>query len=168
MAQYPHDKATSSQEFFDIVVNGSPYLDAVIKESLRLYPPVIRIERRVTSEKGYTISGVHLPKDTLIEISTYAVHHDEKYFPDPFVFKPERFLLENKHLLTPYTYLPFGQGPRNCVGMRFAYQEIKLCLAKIIRRYRFTTTPDTPEKLSFKPGSLLLNVKSFPLKMSKR
>lgn len=168
LADFLTDEAMTSQEYFEIVVNGSPYLDATIKETLRRYPPAIRIERRITSEKGYTISGVHLPKDTLIEISAYAVHHDSEYFPEPFVFKPERFLPENRQNLKPYSYIPFGQGPRNCIGMRFAYQEIKLFLAKVIRRYRFSTTPNTPQKLSFKPGSLLLNVKSFPLKVSRR
>ncbi len=72
LADFLTDEAMTSQEYFEIVVNGSPYLDATIKETLRRYPPAIRIERRITSEKGYTISGVHLPKDTLIEISAYG------------------------------------------------------------------------------------------------
>ena len=114
------------------------------------------------------MNGLQLEKGTLIEISTQVVHHDPEYYPDPFAFNPERFMPENKHNIVPYTYIPFGHGPRNCVGMRFAYQEIKLFLAKIIRRYRFATTPKTPSKLSFKPGSLLLNVKHFPLAVSKR
>lgn len=62
------------------------------------------------AETGYTLEGVHLPKDTLIEINTYAIQRDPEYYPEPDRFNPERFLPENKHHLVPYTYLPFGAG----------------------------------------------------------
>src|SRR5699024_10074830 len=92
---------------------------------------------------NYKLNGIQLEKDTHIDIAAYAVHHSAEYYPEPERFNPERFMPENKHLLVPYTYIPFGAGPRNCIGMRFAYQEIRLCLAKIIRDFRFSPAPDT-------------------------
>ena len=126
------------------------------------------MERQLVSKGEYKLAGIYIDEGTVVEVSAQAVHHDPEYYPEPFAFKPERFLPENKSKLVPYTYLPFGQGPRNCVGMRFAYQEMKLLLAKLIRRYRFSNSPNTPTKLSFNPGSLLLNVKPFPLICNKR
>lgn len=165
------DDPNDARNYFD-VVNQLPYLDAYVKEVLRRYPAATRLERRLTGSgengKEYKLGNIPLEKGTLIEISTYAMHHDPDYFPDPFRFDPERFMPENKSQIKPYTYIPFGAGPRNCIGMRFAYQEVKLCLAKIVRRYRFETAPGTPEKLQFKPGSLLLNVESFPIKVCRR
>ena len=156
----------NKEKFFDSILSSLPYLDAVIKETLRKYPPVIRLERRV-GEDNLKLGGIPVDKGVLIEIPTVAVHHNPEYYPDPSRFNPERFLPENKHLLVPYTYLTFGQGPRNCVGMRFAYQEIKLCLAKIITFYKFTPTTDTPVKLEF-PKLGLVSVKKFNLKVNKR
>ncbi len=61
---------------------------------------------------------------------------DSKYYPDPLVFNPERFGPDAKANRNPYTYLPFGQGPRNCLGMRFALLQMKIALAKVLSKYR--------------------------------
>ena len=66
----------------------------------------------------------------------YAIHHDPEYYPNPYNFDPERFMPENRDKLVPYTYMPFGAGPRNCVGMRFALMELKMCLIQLLRQYR--------------------------------
>lgn len=161
-----HEVDTTSEQYYDTVMTKIPFLDAVIKETLRLYPPLVRLERRVNID-GYKLGGLELENDQLVTIAAFAVHRNPQYYPDPETYQPERFLPENKHNLVPYTYLPFGLGPRNCVGMRFAYQEIKLCLAQIITQYKFDKTPETPEKLEFvKMG--LLSVKPFTLSVSKR
>ena len=152
---------------FEAILNQAPYLEAIVKETLRKYPPLVRIERRVTSDK-VTLGGIPLDKDVLIEIPTIAVHRDPDYYPEPDRFNPERFMPENKHLLVPYTYLHFGDGPRNCVGMRFAYQEAKLALASMVRRYRFATTANTPDKLCFRAGQLMMNCMPFEVALTKR
>ena len=157
----------NSEAYYDMVMNQIPYLDAVIKENLRKYPAVKRLERVVGADE-YKIDGVLLEKGVLVQIPTTAVHYNPEYYPDPERFNPDRFMPENKHLLVPYTYIPFGAGPRNCVGMRFAYQEIKFCLAKILIQFRFEPTDKTPSKLDFKHFKPTLNVNSFQLKVIRR
>src|SRR5699024_8144115 len=112
--------------------------------------------------------GVTLKQGHLVEVPTYAVHHNPEYYPDPERFDPERFMPENKDRLVPYTYLPFGLGPRNCIGMRFAYQEVKILFAKIVRRYRFLPTADTPKVLEFAPFRPALSFQPFHLKVERR
>lgn len=107
------------------------------------------------SKEGYQLGGVTLAKDLVVEISVYGIHYDPENYPDPERWRPERFLPENKHLLKPFTYLPFGDGPRNCVGLRFAYQEMKLALAYILPRYRFSPAPGTHYPVQFKRGLAL-------------
>ena len=161
------DRQDNMDAYCDAILNNAPYLEAVIKETLRKYPSLVRLERRVGGE-NVKLGGIPLDKDVLIEIPTVSVHHDPDYYPEPDRFNPDRFMPENKHLLVPYTYLPFGAGPRNCVGVRFAYQEIKLCLAAIVRLFHFDVTPNTPRKLSFKNGNPLMNAHEFPIKVSRR
>lgn len=108
-----HGLDITSGEYYDTVMTKISYLDACIKETLRLYPPLVRLERRVNTD-GYNLGGVELENDQLVTISAFAIHRNPKYYPEPLTYNPERFMPENKHLLTPYTYLPFGVGSRNC------------------------------------------------------
>ena len=156
-----------SADYHDLVLNQIPYLEAIIKETLRMYTPISQLTRRVVVDK-YKFPNVTLEKDTVVIIPAYAIHHHPDYYPEPEKFNPDRFMPENKHLLVPYTYMPFGQGPRNCMGMRFAYQEIKLCLARLILNYQFHSTPKTPEKLKITTKFLLSTTPEFQVKISKR
>lgn len=157
---------TSSELYYETVLTKVPYLEAVMKETLRKYPPLARLDRRVNVD-GYKLGNVTLEKNQLVLIPAVAIHYNPEYYPEPNRFNPDRFMPENRDQLIPYTYMPFGQGPRNCIGMRFAYQEVKLCLAKLIRQFRFEPTDGTPDKL--KLGKIALTVaETFPLKVSKR
>lgn len=140
---------------FETIVNDIPYLEACIKETLRKYPPVIRLERTL-NKQGYKLGGIELDKGTVIEIPTLAVHYNPEYYPNPEQYNPDRFMPENKDALVPYTYIPFGAGPRNCVGTRFAYQEIKLCLARVVPKYKVSLAKGMPTKIQFKPNPALL------------
>ena len=138
-----------------------PYLDAVISETLRKYPPVVRLQRYASQSYQLGDTGITLEKGSMVNILAYVMHHNEEYFPEPDQFKPERFLPENRHLIKPYTYLPFGVGPRNCVGMRFGLLEAKLALAKIITKYKFVKSANTQVPLEFLPFRGILTPKSI-------
>ena len=128
-----------------------PYLDAVVNESLRLYNPVLRMERRASEDFVLGDTGIVVPKGMIVGIPVWALHHSEKYFPEPMAFKPERFLPENRADIVDSTFLPFGQGPRDCVGKRFAMLETKLLLAEMLTRFRFVPTARTVAPLKFDP-----------------
>src|SRR6185437_3141674 len=110
-------------------ISTLPFLDAVVSESLRLFPPSTFTERKVSQDSVIKWDGreIKLPKGTLIFIPIYAIHRSEEYFHDPDQYIPDRFL--DKNSIHPQSYLPFGSGPRNCVGLRFALLEIKIMLA---------------------------------------
>lgn len=101
-----------------------------ITETSRKYPTVPTLVRQCT--KSITLStGQKFEQDTLIVIPVWSLHHDPQYFPDPDKFDPERFSQENRDSIVPYTYLPFGEGPRMCIGkcLNFNYiLKIKLCM----------------------------------------
>ncbi len=86
----------------------------------------------------------------VILIPIHGIHHNPEFYPNPHRFEPERFLPENRDKLIPYTYLPFGAGPRNCVGMRFALLEAKTIIANIIMKYKFVRTENTKIPLQFR------------------
>lgn len=111
-----HFDDPNSEAYFDTVMNEMPYLEAVVKETLRKYPPVSQMNR-VCTKDGYKLGDVTLPKGMVIVFCPPAIQLHPDYYPDPFCFDPTRFMPEKKHLLTPYTYLPFSLGPRNCIAM---------------------------------------------------
>lgn len=156
-----------SKEYYDMIMS-LPYLDAVIKETLRMYPPLPRMQRRLSGASEYNLAGITLYRDQMVEIPTVALHYNPDYWPEPEVFRPERFLPKNRDQIHPYAFLPFGTGPRNCVGMRFALQESKFCLARLVLRYRFRAAPETPEKMKFNNGTFLLSAEPFPAMVEKR
>lgn len=114
-----------------------PYTQAVIKESMRVYPPVWMIERRALSDD--VLSGYHIPAGTLVAVSPWTLHRDPAVFPDPERFDPERFLGD----AAPgrYRYLPFGAGPRTCIGNAFATMEAVIILATLAGRTEVQPLP---------------------------
>ncbi|CAN0896230.1 Cytochrome P450 CYP749A22 [Linum grandiflorum] len=111
-------------------------LTMIINESLRLYPPVIHLTRRVERDEVRLGGKIRLSKGTEVYIPILAVHHDpETWGEDAQLFRPERFA---EGVAKPATFLPFSLGPRNCVGMNFAITEEKIALSMILQRYRFS------------------------------
>ncbi|CAG2164302.1 unnamed protein product [Oppiella nova] len=134
-----------------------PFLDAVISETLRLHSPVLRLSRNcINGDYKLGNTGITLYKNQRVEIPTFAIHLSEEYYPNAEKFIPDRFLPENRHKIVPYTYLPFGAGPRNCIGMRFALMEAKLGLAQVLRRFKIVRTSQTDVPLKFNK-TLFLN-----------
>ncbi|EPQ05806.1 Cytochrome P450 4V3 [Myotis brandtii] len=109
------------------------YLECVIKETLRIFPSVPIIARGLNEDCD--VGGYNIVKGSQILIVPYALHRDQKYFPDPEEFKPERFFPENSMGRHPYAYVPFSAGPRNCIGQRFAMMEEKVILSCILRHF---------------------------------
>ena len=150
-----------------------PYTTAIIDETLRLYNPVLRMERRAGKdfelEDEATGTKIQIPKGMIIGIPVWALHHSHEYFPEPFEFRPERFLPENKSDILPFTYLPFGEGPRNCIGSRFALLECKLALVEILMSYKFVKSENTKVPLEFYPtGRPLLGPRAVFVGVEKR
>ncbi|KMQ85973.1 cytochrome p450 9e2, partial [Lasius niger] len=130
------------------------YMDMVISETLRKYPPVIFTDRLCTksyelppSKPGY--KSVTVQSDSVMMIPVFALHRDPQYYPNPDKFDPERFSEENKDNIVPYTYLPFGQGPRKCIGNRFALMETKILVAHLLQKFILKRTEKTVEPVVF-------------------
>lgn len=117
------------------------YLDMVVNETMRLYPIANRLERM--SKASVEVSGVTIPKGTVVMVPVYTLHRDPDLWPEPEAFKPERFSKENKDNIDPYSFLPFGAGPRNCIGMRFALVMMRLALVEILQNFSFVTCKET-------------------------
>lgn len=120
-----------------------PYTAMVIKEALRLYPPASFISRQPAGNIDFM--GVKLPKLAVITIMPYIIHRDPRWFERPDEFMPERFAGEFEKQLPKCAYMPFGTGPRICIGNGFAMLEMQLVLAAIIQRYQVSMTPGQPE-----------------------
>ena len=114
----------------------------VIMETLRMYPPTIRLDR--TATRDYVYEGISIKKGQQITVPIHAIHHDPSIYPDPEVFKPERFTEENKRARDSLTFLAFGAGARNCIGVKFALSVLKLFLTSILIKYTFKTCDQTP------------------------
>ena len=117
-------------------VESLTYFKQVIDESLRLYPPIHVGNRQAI--KDLDLCGYAVPQGERVMVSIYATHHDQRHWPEPERFDPGRFAPGKSQ--TPYTYLPFGGGPRNCLGANFAQVEAKVVLARLFQRFHFVLT----------------------------
>lgn len=97
-------------------VSELQYLDMVLSESMRVYPPIAQIGRWAAEER--TICGKVIPKHVAVLSAIWVLHHDPKFWTDPWKFDPERFSPENRDNIVEMSYMPFGDGPRNCIGRR--------------------------------------------------
>jgi cytochrome P450 len=129
-----------SPEFTDIP--NLPYTDWVLKEALRLYPPVWCLTR-VALHDG-EIGGYALPAGTSLSVSQWVMHHDPRYFDDPEEFKPQRWENNLSKRLPAFVYFPFGGGPRRCIGYPFAMTEAVLIIAALASKFRFSLAPGHP------------------------
>ncbi|XP_021925282.1 cytochrome P450 6j1-like [Zootermopsis nevadensis] len=136
------------------------YLDMVVRETLRKYPVLPFLDRRCA--RDYELpspSGketIILPAGTAVYISVVGIQNDPKYFPEGEKFLPERFTEENIKSRPSYTYLPFGEGLRMCMGMRFGLMQVKTGLIHIFSAYEVAPCEETPVPISYDSKSLLL------------
>jgi cytochrome P450 len=119
-----------------------PYTRMVIEEALRLYPPAWGISRQALGSDE--IGGYHLPRGWLVFIIPFVMHRHRAYWEEPESFDPERFTPERSAARPKFVYLPFGAGPRQCIGNQFAMIEAHLVLATLAQRYRLALAPGHP------------------------
>lgn len=121
-------------------VAALPWLAATLKEAMRLFPPVAAVmTRRLT--RAVTVGGVELPARTLVRVTPWLLHRDPRWWPEAEAFRPERFLDGAPHEIPRGAYIPFGLGPRVCLGQHFAVLEMTLIAALVLQR--FTLAPSS-------------------------
>ncbi|KFU86671.1 Cytochrome P450 3A24, partial [Chaetura pelagica] len=176
LATHPDVQQKLLEEIDTVLPNKAPltydammqleYLDMAVNETLRLFPLGGRIER--TCKKDVEINGVTIPKGTIVMIPPFVLQRSPEYWPNPEEFRPERFSKENKESIDPYTYLPFGAGPRNCIGMRFALLTLKVAITILLQHFTFQTCKDTPIPLKLSSTGFLKPEKPIVLKLVPR
>ncbi|KAJ3621569.1 hypothetical protein MTP99_003686 [Tenebrio molitor] len=144
------------------------YLDMVVSEILRKYPLAPMLNRRAEADYLFQETGFTLDKGVSILVPVSGLHYDPDFYPDPYKYDPERFSEENRSKIKPYTYLPFGDGPRNCIGKKFALSVIKMGIAYAIKDFEFGVSDKTSIPLRFDPASIFVQEKQgIYLKISK-
>lgn len=146
--------------------NQMEYTERVIKECLRLYPPVPFISR-VLTEDIHIETGQLIPKGTECHLHIFDLHRDPEQFPDPDKFDPDRFLPEEVQKRHPFSLLIFSAGPRNCIAQRFAMLEIKSCLEEILMHFQIQPVTKCEDVVII--GDIVLRSQSpIKVKMVKR
>ncbi|KAL9881199.1 cytochrome P450 4s3 [Glossina fuscipes fuscipes] len=137
LSQHPAIQKQAYEEVLAAMRDGKeymPYLEAVIKESLRISAVVPFFSRQTTDD--FKVGSLTVPKGVNIVVLAYMVHRDERYYSQPEKFDPTRFLQGDKGS-HPYSFVPFSAGPRNCIGQRFAMLELKCALSNLLRAFEF-------------------------------
>ncbi len=141
-----------------------PRLDLVtrvVQESLRLYPPAWSFERQATNDD--TVMGFTIPAGTLVGICPYILHRSSAWWDEPERFDPDRFLPDRCASRPRYAYLPFGGGPRTCIGASFAMMEAQIIAARVVRLFAFEPTP---QRVDLELGVTLRPKKGLRMRVS--
>ncbi len=148
LSSHPECLEKVRQEF-DSVLGGAPLTHAdmpklefttqVIQEGLRLYPPFWMIDRMAVADDR--VGDIDIPRGSTVIVYVYGAHHAPRYWENPESFDPERFIKGSEKLRTPFTYLPFGGGPRVCIGNHYAMLQILMILSDLLRKYDFQLAP---------------------------
>ncbi|XP_011643507.1 cytochrome P450 4V2-like [Pogonomyrmex barbatus] len=143
------------------------YLDCIIKETLRLFPVIPLIGRKVM--ENLKIGDHILPKGTDVIIPIIYLHRNEKYWPNPLTFDPDRFLPDKIKDRPSHCYIPFGDGPRNCIGMNYGMIAIKVILATLVRAFVFKVDKSIDIKdIELNAYIMLSTIKPLKVKIEKR
>jgi cytochrome P450 len=155
LSQHPDVEAELQREIDEVLLGRLPTIDdvpdlriarMVVTEAMRLYPPAWVLGRRALED--HSVAGYTMPAGAMAVMSQYVVHHDPRWFPDPFGFNPGRWTPQAESERPRYSYFPFGGGPRICVGESFAWTELVLVLATIARRWELRLLPGHPVELA--------------------
>ncbi len=169
LAQHPEVEAKLHAELEEVLGDRLPsfedvpklkYAERVFSEVLRMYPPAWLFSR--TAREEHEIGGYSLAPGAVVAISPYVVHHDPRYYPDPFKFDPERWTPEAKEARPKFTYFPFGGGNRICIGESFAWMEAILILATLAQSWRPRLVPNQ----TIKPQAMITLRPKYGVKMT--
>jgi cytochrome P450 len=169
LAQHPDVANKLQQEAVEVLGGRAPtfedlprleYTERVLQESMRLYPPAWCLER--TAVEDDEIGGYAVPAGTTIAISPYVLHRNPSYWAEPEAFDPDRFLPERSTSRSRFAYLPFGDGPRICIGKGFAMMEAKIVLAMIAGAFQFERAAGE-HTIDLDPGITLRPKHGMPL-----
>ncbi|XP_055636931.1 cytochrome P450 4V2-like [Toxorhynchites rutilus septentrionalis] len=158
-------KGKATTMLSNVQIQEFEYLDMVIKESLRLVPPVPIIGRKLVED--LEMNGVTIPAGTSVSIKIYNIHRNPKIWPEPEKFDPERFAKSNEDKRGPYDYIPFSAGSRNCIGQRYAMLEMKVTIIKLLASYR-VLPGESLGKMRFKTDLVIRPNDGIPIKLVQR
>lgn len=152
---------TKGQVTYDAIMNTSemPCLHQVVYETMRIYPILPFLDRVCINPDGYSLepfSDFKIPFGMPVYIPIFALHRNEKNFPDPMKFDPERFSPDNISKIKPFTNLPFGSGPRNCIGERFGLMQVKSGIVNILKDFRLEPSEKTPKTITLEKKAMLV------------
>lgn len=122
-----------------------------------MYGPIFQLLRKASNDYKIPDSHLTIKKGTLVIIPTHSIHMDPEYYEEPERFDPDRFSDDNKEKRHPMTFLPFGDGPRNCIGLRFGLMQSKIGLIKLLMSYKFSPSARTTIPMRFDKTSLVLS-----------
>lgn len=150
---------------YEVVTMGMPYLNNVVQEVLRLYPVVPFVDREVTLLEGETeynfepFGDYKAPNGTPVYIPIVSIHRSRKFFRNPNTFDPDRFSSERRSEIISGTYLPFGIGPRNCIGERFGLLQVKVGLINFLKGHSIKFNAKNPKEMVFNNNINVLQAK---------
>ncbi|MGE0502728.1 MAG: cytochrome P450 [Rhizobiaceae bacterium] len=173
LAETPWERERIEAEADAVVASGTepaqwldlmPHARAAFEEAMRLYPPAASIGREAIDADSY--QTLSIPAGAQVQIMPWTIHRHRRLWEQPDAFMPERFMPRNRDAIDRYQYLPFGAGPRVCIGASFAMQEAAIIMAVLMSRFRFDTLPDTKpwpvQKLTTQPEG------GLPMRVSRR
>ena len=150
LAQHPDVEAKLLEELRQVLAGRTPratdlpnlpYTEMIVREAIRLFPPAPLFARQPTED--VTVGEWEIPKGSLVVVSTYALQRDPRFFSEPELFNPDRFAPGWEERIPRFAYLPFGGGPRVCIGNGFAMMEARLVLATVAQRCKLSLEPNT-------------------------
>jgi cytochrome P450 len=178
VAHCPDVRIAMEEEIDRVIESGAdpvdwleqmPHVRAAFEEAMRLYPPAPSINRDAIADDSYTAANgevIEIAKGTTVLVMPWTLHRHELYWNKPRVFDPSRFLPGTREKIGRFQYLPFGAGPRVCIGATFALQEAVIALAVLMQRFRFDVTPQTNpwpvQKLTTQPAG------GIPMRITRR
>jgi cytochrome P450 len=173
LSQHPDVEAKVHEEIDSVLAGLLPkpddfarlgYTEMVLAEAMRLYPPAWTLGRRALND--YQIGQYVVPAGSIVLMSPWVMHHDARFYPEPYKFDPERWTVEGKESRPKFAYFPFGGGPRVCIGEQFAWLEGVLLIATIAQQWKMRLAPD--QRVEPKPMITLRPANGMRMNLTRR